>query len=167
MTERTADPAPADPALTGADTAGANPDGQRAGNYQLENQIGYLLRRAHQRTTAIFMANMASLNLTPTQLAALAKISDEGEVSQNRLGRLAAMDPATMQGVIKRLSDRGYIDRRPDPHDRRRTVLSLTADGRDVLLRAAPQSVLTSAETLAPLTERQQAVFLELLQKLT
>ena len=135
--------------------------------YELEKQIGYLLRRAHQRTTAIFMANIAELNLTPTQLAALAKVADEGKVTQNRLGRLTAMDPATMQGVIKRLSERGYVDRRPDPHDRRRTVLTLTADGRALLERAAPASVKTSAETLAPLTPRQQAQFLDLLQKLT
>ena len=135
--------------------------------YALEKQIGYLLRRAHQRTTAIFMANIAELNLTPTQLAALAKISDEGEVTQNRLGRLTAMDPATMQGVIKRLSDRGYIDRHPDPHDRRRTVLTLTEAGRALLQRAVDRSVKTSAETLAPLTPRQQEVFLNLLQKLT
>lgn len=136
-------------------------------SYSLENQIGYLLRRAHQRTTAIFMSNLAALQLTPTQLAAMAKISDEGQVSQNRLGRLTAMDPATMQGVIKRLSDRGYIHRAPDPNDRRRTALTLTEAGRDVLTRAVPGSVQTSVETLAPLTERQKAVFLELLQKLT
>ncbi len=147
--------------------ATATPSGRASKAYELEKQIGYLLRRAHQRTTAIFMANMAETNLTPTQLAALAKVADEGEVTQNRLGRLTAMDPATMQGVIKRLSARGYIDRRPDPHDRRRTVLTLSAEGRAILERAAPASVRTSEETLAPLTPRQQAQFLELLQKLT
>lgn len=160
MIERTATPGPVED--TSAEAARDPVD-----SYALERQIGHLLRRAHQRTTAIFMANMAELQLTPTQLAALAKISDEGRVSQNRLGRLTAMDPATMQGVIKRLSDRGYIDRAPDPHDRRRTALTLTAAGREVLTRAAPQSVKTSVETLAPLTPRQQAVFLQLLQKLT
>ena len=155
---------------TKADPLSGTPHRQGEGsadNYSLENQIGYLLRRAHQRATAIFMANMAELQLTPTQLAALAKISDEGQVSQNRLGRLTAMDPATMQGVIKRLSDRGYIHREPDPTDRRRTALTLTELGREVLMGAAPRSVMTSADTLAPLSDREKAQFLELLQKLT
>ena len=82
-------------------------------DYVLEDQIGHLLRRAHQRASAIFMARFAALQLTPTQYAALVKIRDEGEVSQNRLGRLTAMDPATMKGVIERLERRGLA--RQDP----------------------------------------------------
>ena len=62
--------------------------------YVLEDQIGYLLRRAHQRASAIFQEIMTE-GLTPPQFAALVKIRDFGTVSQNRLGRSVAMDPAT------------------------------------------------------------------------
>ena len=61
------------------------------------------------------MARFAVHGLTPTQFAALAKISDENEVSQNQLGRLTAMDPATMKGVIDRLRGRSLIVSKPDP----------------------------------------------------
>ena len=80
--------------------------------YVLEEQAGHLLRRAHQRHSAIFQATIGDDQLTPLQFAALMKLSDVGETSQNLLGRLTAMDAATMQGVIKRLSARGLIDRR-------------------------------------------------------
>ncbi len=56
------------------------------------------------------------------QFAALVRLRDLGGVSQNQLGRLIAMDAATMQGVIKRLAARGLIRRRPDPNDRRRLI---------------------------------------------
>ena len=56
-------------------------------NYRLEEQVGFLLRRAQQRHTAIFAARIGKHQLTPTQFATLAKIHDEGTVSQNRLGR--------------------------------------------------------------------------------
>ena len=98
-------------------------------NYLLEDQVGHLLRRAHQRHTAIFQANIGDEQLTPLQFAALMKLADVGETSQNQLGRLTAMDAATMQGVIKRLIARGVIERRPDPGDRRRLLLTLTKDG--------------------------------------
>src|SRR5258708_20722561 len=91
--------------------------------YVLEEQIGHLLRRAHQRATALFLETMAELDLTPTQYAALVKIGDVEEISQNHLGRLTAMDPATSQGVIRRLEARGLITLRPDPNDRPRPPL--------------------------------------------
>ena len=85
--------------------------------YILERQAGHLLRRARQRHSTIFQENIGDPQLTPLQFAALVKLRDLDEVSQNHLGRLTAMDAATMQGVIKRLGLRGLIVRRPDPKD--------------------------------------------------
>jgi len=135
-------------------------------NYRLEEQVGFLLRRAHQRHTAIFAARIGKNQLTPTQFATLAKIYDEGTVSQNRLGRLTAMDPATMQGVIARLVDRGFLARAADPGDRRRAILRLTEEGRAAFLDAAPNGKTISKETLAPLDAKERAAFLRLLAKL-
>ncbi|MGH7485181.1 MAG: MarR family winged helix-turn-helix transcriptional regulator, partial [bacterium] len=75
----------------------ANPEARAAG-YVLEDQVGYLLRCAHQKATEIFNAVMAEFSITPTQFAALAKLDDLEAVSQNQLGRLTAMDPATISG---------------------------------------------------------------------
>jgi DNA-binding MarR family transcriptional regulator len=51
-------------------------------------------------------------------------------VSQNQLGRLTAMDPATISGVIGRLTTRGYVQASPDPKDARVVVLGLTPAGK-------------------------------------
>ena len=59
----------------------------------------------------------------------MVKLHEYHELSQNLLGRLVGMDKATMQGVVRRLKDRGLVDSRPDPGDARRTLLSLTIDG--------------------------------------
>ncbi len=134
--------------------------------YRLEHQIGYVLRRANQRASAIFMARFAGHGLTPTQFAALVKIGDEGEVSQNRLGRLTAMDPATMKGVIDRLQGRSLIVSKPDPTDRRRTLWRLTESGAQALAQALPAGAETTEETLAPLDEEERRVFLAILSRL-
>ena len=52
-----------------------------AGDYRLEAQIGHLLRRAHQRATAIFQTEIGDGNVTPTQFAALVRLLEEGETS--------------------------------------------------------------------------------------
>jgi DNA-binding MarR family transcriptional regulator len=92
----------------------------RADDYVLEEQVGHILRRAHQRATAIFMAELGDrFDLTPTQYAALVKLHDAGPQSQNQLGRLTAMDPATIQGVVRRLVERRLVERSHDRNDRR------------------------------------------------
>jgi len=132
----------------------------------LEAQVGHLLRRAHQRASAIFMEIMAEHKLTPTQFAALVKIGDAGSVHQNRLGRLTAMDPATMQGVVRRLIARRLVRRDHDPGDRRRTMLCLSAEGRRLVERAIPLGKEVTAQTLAPLDRAERAALLRLLKRL-
>ncbi len=68
-------------------------------DYRVEEQIGFLLRKAHQRASEIFHQSMARHDVTPTQFTTLVKLADVGETSQNRLGRLVAVDPATILGV--------------------------------------------------------------------
>ena len=136
-------------------------------DYLLEAQVGHRLRRAHQRASAVFMNHFAELQLTPTQYAALVKIRDEGEVSQNYLGRLTAMDPATMKGVIDRLEKRGLIASKPDPKDRRRTLWRLTAAAEKLLVPAIEAGRAVTEETLAPLSPEERTTFLALLGRLT
>lgn len=134
--------------------------------YILEDQIGHLLRRAHQRASAIFQEIMTE-GLTPPQFAALVKIRDFGTVSQNRLGRAVAMDPATSQGVTQRLLAKKLIARKDDPEDRRRTLLSLTPEGEAMVDRLVPLGKKITAETLEPLAPDEQKQFLALLQKIS
>lgn len=135
-------------------------------DYVLENQVGHLLRRAHQRHVSIFQENTAADDLTPLQFAAVMKLLDVGETSQNQLGRLTAMDAATMQGVVKRLIARGMVERRPDPNDRRRLVLSLSGDGKKLAgaMRRVGHDI--TDRTLEPLSASERKTFLALLEKL-
>lgn len=145
-------PAPAAPALL---------DG-----YVVEEQVGFLLRRAQQRHTALFQAGIGDPDLTATQFTALLKLTAHGQVTQNQLGRMAAMDPATVQGVVRRLIARGLAQRLPDPHDRRTAVLSATDAGRALAAASIVHARAITEATLAPLTQPERARFIALLAKL-
>ena len=83
--------------------------------YRLDEQVGFVLRQAQQRHTTLFSELMIE-DLTPTQWAALAKLAERGPQSQNQLGRLTAMDAATIKGVIERLTvARFHCRRAPIP----------------------------------------------------
>jgi DNA-binding MarR family transcriptional regulator len=134
--------------------------------YRIEDQVGYLLRRAHQRASAIFQMNIGDPNITPTQYSSMVKLNEYTELSQNLLGRLVGMDKATMQGVVRRLKDRKLVDSRPDPGDARRTLLSLTTGGQNMVNKLLMNGPAVSRETLKPLTTLEQKQLLELLAKI-
>ncbi len=134
--------------------------------YQLADQVHHRLRRAHQRASAIFLDTIGDAQLTPTQWAALATLHSEGALSQNQLGRLTYMDPATTQGVILRLVDRGLVERSPDPMDRRRTSVQLTRVGRAMVDDLARKATLAHDRTLEPLSPEERARFLDFLHRL-
>jgi len=134
-------------------------------SYILDEQIGFVLRQVWQRHAAIFTRDIA-INLTPTQWAALAKLNETGPCSQNQLGRLTAMDVATIKGVIDRLTARGLTETSPDPQDGRRLLVSLTRAGQDMAEKAAPSALAISKETLAPLDAKEREILIGLLNKL-
>jgi DNA-binding MarR family transcriptional regulator len=134
-------------------------------SYILDEQIGFILRQVWQRHTTIFARDIG-INLTPTQWAAVAKLAETGPCSQNQLGRLTAMDVATIKGVIDRLSARGLTETSSDPEDGRRLLVSLTRAGQQLAEKAAPSALAVSKETLAPLDTREREMLLALLNKL-
>ncbi len=135
-------------------------------DYTLERQVGHLLRRAHQRHAALFQERIGSAALTPMQWAALFSLVRHGPTTQNKLGRLTAMDPATTQGVVRRLVARGLVARSADPTDRRTRLLSATEGGRALVAATLPIARAISDATLAPLDEAERAIFLKLLSRM-
>ena len=133
--------------------------------YVLEDQIGFILRQVWQRHAMIFARDIG-INLTPTQWAALAKLTETGPCSQNQLGRLTAMDVATIKGVIDRLTARGLTETSADPEDGRRLRVSLTRAGQQMVEKVASNALAISRETLAPLDPREREILVALLDRL-
>jgi DNA-binding MarR family transcriptional regulator len=137
----------------------------RAG-YSITAQVGFLLRKAQQRHVSIFMSHVQE-DLTPMQFAVLAMLGETGPCSQNSLGRLTAMDAATIKGVVARLGERKLVRKLASRADRRKLLIEITAEGRQVLARAIPRAVEITAMTLQPLSREEQAIFLGLLARLS
>lgn len=139
---------------------------ERDRTYRLGDQVGYLLRLASQRHTALFQ-QLISVDLTPTQFSTLIRVSEHGPVSQNHLGRLAAMDVATIKGVVDRLKSKGLVVSKPDPNDKRRSNIYLTETGQTLLSDLKRDGHRITEETLAPLTDAEQKTLLGLLKKIS
>ncbi|MEP2533149.1 MarR family transcriptional regulator [Shimia sp.] len=133
-------------------------------DYVLDTQVGFLMRRANQRHQALFSDHID--DITPTQFAALFKLCELRETSQNALGRATAMDAATIKGVVDRLRRKGYIHNAADPNDQRRILLRPTATAWELYETLIPKAHQITKATLAPLSKGEQTIFLTLLSKL-
>lgn len=133
--------------------------------YVLDDQIGYVLRRVTQRHLALFAA--AIPEVTTTQFAVIARLAETGPQSQNHLGRATAMDAATIKGVVDRLVRLGYAATSPDPSDRRRLTVRLTAAGQALFSDRTSTALQISADTVAPLTADEADLLKALLLRLT
>ena len=109
---------------------------------------------------------MAHAELTPTQFTALWKTVELGRITQNHLGRLAAMDPATIQGVVRRLTARGLMRRGDDKMDRRTAVLEPTEAGVALISSVVACACRVHEAALAPLSPEERVIFLTLLRKM-
>ena len=133
--------------------------------YVLDEQVGFILRQVWQRHSAIFSREIGT-NITPTQWAALSKLAEAGPCSQNQLGRLTAMDVATIKGVIDRLTARGLTETSQDPEDGRRLLVTLTRAGQQLAEKVAQNALAITRETLAPLEAKEREMLMALLNKL-
>ena len=91
----------------------------------LRASIGLLLRRLRQV--------QAEGELTLPESAALTRLDRGGPSTASALARLEQISPQSMGATLGALEARGLVERRPDPQDGRRVVLSVTDSGRQVL----------------------------------
>lgn len=132
---------------------------------ELREHPGHLLRRAQQISVSIFHAELQS-ELTPVQYALLRTLAASPGIDQVTLAGLVAIDTSTGASVCARLEEKGLLERKVIPHNRRQRALTITPAGADLLQRLDPAVHRLRERLLAPLTEREQKQFMKLLHKL-
>jgi len=138
----------------------------KASGYELGRHPAHMIRRAHQRATFYFQQVMNGQDLTPTQHAAIATLLKHGELSQNHLGRLTAMDPSTISIVVRKLLNNGLIERRGSKKDQRLAIIKLTDKGLRYSIDRLADSLEVARRVLAPLTSEEQETLMTLLHKI-
>lgn len=131
----------------------------------LYTQPGHLLRRAQQISASIFHDEIGS-RVTPMQYAVLCVLLDNPGVDQVSVAGLAAIDTSTAASVAMRLEEKGLLSRRVDPANRRQRILTLTDQGRDLLLELNDAIDRLHRRIFEKFSAGEEARFMELLQKL-
>ena len=99
-------------------------------------------------------------------LAALRRAGDPYELSPGRLLRETLVTSGTMTNRVDRLAGRGFVERHPDPEDRRGVLVRLTAEGKDAVDGAFDALLDAERELLADLSTSDQKALAGLLRLL-
>lgn len=132
----------------------------------LREKAGYLLRRAFQRSQALFTDETRELDITSPQYIILVALALRPGVDQNSLAETVDLDRWTTGDILARLERRGLLAREVDRNDRRCRRLVLTEAGHALVREMEPNGVRVNHKLLAPLDAEEQREFLRLLRKL-
>jgi DNA-binding MarR family transcriptional regulator len=99
-------------------------------------------------------------------LAALRRAGKPYRLSPGQLLRETMVTSGTMTNRIDRLSDRGLVERSPDPHDRRGVLVGLTAAGKKAVDGAFESLLASERELLAELSTAERRDLAGLLKRL-
>jgi MarR family transcriptional regulator, lower aerobic nicotinate degradation pathway regulator len=128
---------------------------------------GFLLRRAHQISAAVFEDECRDVGLTPAQFGVLTMLRTHPGLGQSSLARALGFDKVTVLRVLRGLESRGLVERGPAADNKRNMCVNLTDEGRAVLQRAQRPAERAYRRLLAPLDRTQQEQLVHLLQLLT
>ena len=134
--------------------------------FALEQSVGFLLRRAYQKNMLVFQKYSPDPDLTSVQAASLLALREHSPCSFAKLGRMAAMDPATTRGVVQRMRKRHLISTTPGLEDKREVIIHLEAEGRRLVEALDDASVKIVDATLAGLNSAEKIALEFLLRKI-
>lgn len=115
----------------------------------LRLSVGRLARRLRQQSLG---------GLTPSQRSVLATLSRHGPLTMGRLAEVEAISRPAVTGITSRLADKGMVERRVHPEDRRSAVVAITERGANLLETGRRERTAFLATRLAGLSpeERQR-----------
>ncbi|EAP99114.1 putative MarR-family transcriptional regulator [Janibacter sp. HTCC2649] len=113
-----------------------------------------------------YARQLADLDLTQGEWAVVAALAKAGEecLTPSQLAELTSVAPSSMTHRLDKMSERGYVQRRPDADNRTRTLVSLTPDGWQVFTQSIRESDVVESDVLRGLSADERGELARLLE---
>jgi MarR family transcriptional regulator, transcriptional regulator for hemolysin len=131
------------------------------------NSFGYLLQEAKRLLSRRFEEKARHYGLTSSQWRAIAQLSRTDGLTQVALANYLEIEPMTVCRLVDRLEARGFIERIPDPADRRAKLVWLTEKSRSMMDVVREIAFEVYEEAFAGFSESERAALVEGLKRIS
>ena len=153
-------------AAAGNHTTGGGSTGRTASDPPSETDLGDLVMRVARALRHRGAHAMAPWDLAPHHARALRVVGRHDGIRPGELAGHLRVAPRSVTDVVDALEERGLLERRPDPTDRRATVLALTASGRTLVAEVDAARRADAHTYFARLSERDREALRRILTTL-
>lgn len=126
----------------------------------------FLLAQVGARAAALFAARLQELGLVPPHAGILRIIAGNAGISQQELASLLGMVPSRLVPLLDELEQRGLLERRDQPEDRRVYALHLTAQGTRAMADIGRVARAHDDAICASLSEKEREVLWSLVSRI-
>jgi DNA-binding MarR family transcriptional regulator len=132
----------------------------------MAGHLGYLLKHVQMRFFEIGAAALEPFGISGREAAVLRAIDGPQPLAQGEIARRMGIDRTTMVALIDDLQERGLVQRRQDPDDRRKNVVELTDAGHGIVRHATRAAEQAERAFLSPLSASEAQQFKKTLRAL-
>jgi DNA-binding MarR family transcriptional regulator len=126
----------------------------------------HLLHRAGQRADELFAVSLGDSDITARQFAVLQSVASHDAPSQTLLVEDTGIDRSTLADIVRRLAEKGLVQRRRTRHDARRYAVRLTDKGQAALKAVQPAATSTEEQLLSAVPQPEREAFLDDLRRI-
>jgi DNA-binding MarR family transcriptional regulator len=128
--------------------------------------LGFLLSQVGIYASRRFAERLAAVDLHPPEFRVLNVVDAAEGLSQQAIGEAIHAPASRMVAIVDQLERRGFIERRPNPSDRRVHALYLTPEGRKVLAKGREIAMEHEEDLSRGMSAADRKRLVSLLQKI-
>jgi DNA-binding MarR family transcriptional regulator len=128
--------------------------------------VGFLISQLGFVSSKAFMEALRPVGIDPREFLLMRFVAASEGQSQQALAERLSVPASRMVALVDHLEDAGFLERRPDPEDRRVRGLYLTRKGRGALERASKIAIDYETRLCAGINREERERLIDLLQKL-
>jgi DNA-binding MarR family transcriptional regulator len=125
----------------------------------------FLLAQLGGHSARVWTERLAKIGLEPREVMLFRHVALAEGQSQQQVARAIGLPPSRIVGLVDRLADRGWIERRTSAPDRRSRALHLTPAGRTMLERIMVVSAEHEADLTRGLEPAERAAMIDFLRR--
>jgi MarR family transcriptional regulator, transcriptional regulator for hemolysin len=126
--------------------------------FERGRSLGYMTNWAARLFARAIDRRLKPLGLSSGQMPVFFALGDGAALTQKELAARAAIEQPTMAATLARMERDGLIERRADPKDGRRALISLTSAGMDKMVAVREAIADVNAAAAAGLDGKQDEV---------